>query len=694
MMRLSGYGQALAVAIVAAIALLLTAVPVCADAVGPAPEEISIKSAWVAKNLLDEKGAPPISFKYGATTRSKFYKSQSWKREASERKLDANRTEHVITWTHAMSGLQIRLVAVDYSDFPVVEWTAYFKNTGDKPTPLLQDIEGLDILLTRSAESEFKLHGIKGDFCTADSFEPFQLELTLDFEKKFAPPAYSGKSSDGPDGWPYHNLQMPGGGIIFAVGWPGQWESTFTRAGAKGLRVTAGQQLTHLRLNPDEEIRTPLMAMLFWKGDDVVRSQNLWRRWYLAHVIPKVDGKPQGPLKQVQVSGDDSAYVQKFIDAGIQPDLLWRDAGGGKTWYPSDKGPYAGQPMQWLNTGTWDIDRSKYPNGFRAFSDWGRQHNAEFVLWFEPERVGSRETYLGQNHLDWLLPATAMTVGDILNLGNPEALAWLIDHIDGMIKSEGIDWYREDMNGNGPATAWRAADAEDRQGITENLYIQGHLEFWDEILKRNPGLSIDSCASGGRRNDLETMRRSVPLLRSDYQFPDAQGDGVIDGNQSHTWGLSAWLPFQGTGVYKYDPYSARSFYLSSFGMGALDENSMAAQVKAYDECGRIGPAMTFGDFYPLTPYSLAGDVWMAWQFHRAELGEGAIQAFRRESSQQPSLRLKLHGLDPAAQYEVTDFDHGVTLHQGEVLMNEGLEVTLDPRGSAVFTYKLNAPGQH
>ena len=36
-----------------------------------------------------------------------------------------------------------------------------------------------------------------------------------------------------------------------------------------------------------------------------------------------------------------------------------------------------------------------------------------------------------------------------------------------------------------------------------------------------------------------------------------------------------------------------------------------------------------GDFYPLTAYSLADDVWMAFQFARPENGSGMVQAFRR-----------------------------------------------------------------
>ena len=44
------------------------------------------------------------------------------------------------------------------------------------------------------------------------------------------------------------------------------------------------------------------------------------------------------------------------------------------------------------------------------------------------------------------------------------------------------------MNGDGPLPGWRKHDATDRQGITENHYVQGHLEFWDEQRRRNPEL--------------------------------------------------------------------------------------------------------------------------------------------------------------------------------------------------------------
>lgn len=647
-------------------------------------EEMPQEDQWTRSHLLEPQAQTPFSFVYGDQPSEQLL--AKWPRTHAIRTLDAARTEHSLTWTDPQTALAVRCVAVEYSDFPAIEWTVHFQNTGQQNTPILESIEGLDVRWQRAADGEFVLHGIKGDWCTRDSFEPYQLTLGAGLVQQRSPAA-SGKSCDGPDGWPYYNLQLPGGGVLLAIGWPGHWRSLFERDAGTTLRIRAGQERTHLILKPGETLRTPLIAMLFWRGAAAVPAQNLWRRWYVAHNMPRVQGRTPQPLAQIQVDGGapSTAYVQSFLDAGIKPDICWRDAGaGGTTWYPSDGGPYQG-PDAWLNTGTWDIDARKYPQGFKPFSDWVHAHGMKFVLWFEPERVGDPRSWLGIHHPDWLLPGTSH--GSLLNLGHPAARDWLIEHVDGLIKSQGIDWYREDMNGFGPLPAWRKHDAADRQGLTENLYVQGHLAFWDELRRRNPELCIDSCASGGRRNDLESMRRAVPLLRSDFQFPNMPG--VVEGNQGHTYGLSFWLPFQGSGCYLHDPYSVRSFYLPSFGMGHLTADNTASQRRAYTECAKIAPLM-LGDYYPLTPYSLQPDQWIAWQFHRPEQHDGVIQAFRRGQCAASTKTLRLSGLDPTASYELTDFDaESPTRASGKDLMDQGLVVEVKGQpGAAVIAYRL------
>ena len=60
-----------------------------------------------------------------------------------------------------------------------------------------------------------------------------------------------------------------------------------------------------------------------------------------------------------------------------------------------------------------------------------------------------------------------------------------------------------------PLGFWRGNDPPDRQGITEIRHVEGLLAYWDELRRRHPEMPIDTCASGGRRNDLETLRRAV-----------------------------------------------------------------------------------------------------------------------------------------------------------------------------------------
>jgi alpha-galactosidase len=308
----------------------------------------------------------------------------------------------------------------------------------------------------------------------------------------------------------------------------------------------------------------------------------------------------------------------------------------------------------------------------------------KLILWFEPERV-TEGSWLAKNHPEWLLGRK------LLHLGNPEARQWITNHVDGLIREQGIDLYRQDFNMD-PLEYWRKNDPPDRQGMTENLYVQGYLGYWDELRRRHPQMLIDSCASGGRRNDIETMRRAVPLLRSDYQ--SFEGDPALaPGNQGHTYGLSSWLPYYGHGVYmqrERPEYYVRSHMSPAFGIAVdarksdIDWNVYRRLVKQWrDVADRM-----LGDYYPLTPYSLANDRWIAWQFDRPAEGDGVIQAFRRGSSEDASLNLRLGGIDPSARYEIADVDEGPPKFlSGKELVDRGLAVAIkDKPGSALIKY--------
>ncbi len=97
----------------------------------------------------------------------------------------------------------------------------------------------------------------------------------------------------------------------------------------------------------------------------------------------------------------------------------------------------------------------------------------------------------------------------------------------------------------------------------------------------------------------------------------------------------------------------------------------------------------FGDYYPLTPYTLDTGAWIAWQFHRPEAGRGFIQVFRRSNSDFYGAQLRLRGLRPDARYELKNLDvPGTVSVPGRQLMEVGVDVAIKQRpGAAVIVYK-------
>ena len=205
---------------------------------------------------------PPFSFLYDGKPSADLLKQ--WKCDRASRKLDEHRTERTSVWTDPTTGLQVRCVGIEYNDFPTVEWVVHFKNTGTNDTPILSDIQAVDLALTRSGSGEYVLNHHAGDDCSPNSYAPQQSALEPKSEHRFAP--VGGRPTCA--GFPYYNLEWSGEGLIIVIGWPGQWAAQFARDAGNGLRVRGGQELTRFKLHPGEEARSPLVALQFWQVVD------------------------------------------------------------------------------------------------------------------------------------------------------------------------------------------------------------------------------------------------------------------------------------------------------------------------------------------------------------------------------------------------------------------------------------------
>ncbi|MCC7376004.1 MAG: alpha-galactosidase [Verrucomicrobiales bacterium] len=674
----------------------LAGVTLGASSATPLPAELDLCRSWVTNHITGSSQRTPFSFTLDQRPSSEFL--TTWSVDKSSRALDAHRQEITLTFAHANQPVAVRCQVVVDNEFPAVEWTVYLTNRSDQPSGMIEDIQALDATFPPARPGLFTLHHAVGSPAEPRSFEPLTTPLPPGSETRLA--TSGGRPSNST--MPYWNLDAGSHGAVFAVGWPGQWAAHFQASPDGELRLRAGQERTHFRLEPGEEVRGPLMALVFWTGDRQ-RGHNLWRSWLLARNLPRTrDGLP--PTQLVACSShqfnemleaneeNQKLFIDRYLAERLPIRYWWMDAG----WYVNSG--------SWVNTGTWQVDPKRFPRGLRAVTDHAHAKGVKSIVWFEPERV-TPGTWLYEQHPEWLLtdrppdPAKpAEKRQRLLNLGHPEALRWLIDHVDGLLREQGIDLYRQDFNID-PLNFWRASDSPDRQGITEIRYVTGYLAYWDALRRRHPDLIIDSCASGGRRNDLETVRRSVPLLRDDHLFEPI-------GQQAHTYGIAFWLPYHGTGTLV---GPSKIFNLPA---GKVDVNMfrshMAPSVNAcwdvrrddldYDTLRRLTAQLLkvqpyfLGDYYPLTAYSRAKDTWVAWQFDRPDLGSGVVQAFRHDEATAETARYRLQGLEARSTYQVTDLDQeGTRTMTGQELMDQGVSITLSQRPSAAVLVYSKTP---
>ncbi|MBP5092949.1 MAG: NPCBM/NEW2 domain-containing protein [Abditibacteriota bacterium] len=611
----------------------------------------------------------PFTFVYNGKPSTELL--PKWKVKTSQ-KTKGNITNHDVVYTDPDTGLQVTMKGVEYADYPVVEWTLWFKNTGKADTPVLEWVKAIDLPFVPKGDKDYILHSSKGSNFGRDDFAPRAQVMGEGAKLDFGGSAKSTRLD-----MSYFNLENNGTCTIISVGWPGKWYADFARDGKGAVRVTAGQQNLHTVLRPGEEIRSPLMTLLFREGR-WIDSQNLWRRWMLDYAVPTDHGKKVKPMLEAASShffaemalATDNSQIE-FIDAWLDNvakiDFWWMDAG----WYPCDG--------SWPSTGTWEVDRERFPNGITPVSDHAHERGVRTLLWFEPERVGGKDNWLRTNHPDWLLGDT------FLWLGNEDALNWLIKHVNNFLDENHLDLYRQDFNMD-PDKVWSSNDTEDRMGMTENKHVVGYLKYWDAI-RANGDRLIDNCASGGMRLDLESMKRSVALHRSDYILEPT-------GTQNHSYGISLWLPFTGAGARDIDDYVFRSNMHPAIvhNMDARDKSlDLEHAAKLIGQWREIAD-FYLGDYYPLTPYNSGKEYWMAWQFDDPDKGAGVVQAFRRDEAPYYGVQLKLEAMDKDADYLLRDFDKGpLGRFSGKALAEEGLRIELDqPRSAAVITYeKIN-----
>ena len=667
------------------------------------------------KALFERITAPdtaPISFRYGG----RRFSSLAGLKAVTETPVGKGGTVCRTVRARVDDTLEVRLECSLDEAWGEVEYVVRFRNPGGGRSGLLEDVVCADIGFPGACPA---LRGINGDH--GEHYSAYDSDL-LRRDCHFM--SNSGRATH--HVFPYFDLTHGDGGTMIAIGWAGTWEALFgSDGGGDAFMKVMSCRRIKANLLPCEDIRTARIVLLPYAGRDEFTAMNLWRAWFRACNMPRANaaGDEVQPFSTAFFAYDTGLpnsdgsiserhftwkpTLEKLVAERMVTDFRWFDAG----WYCDPSGRTV-ESDWWGTVGCWETDREKWPGtSLRDSNDACRKVGMKSYCWFEPERVTDVDGLVKNfgYKREWAMPNPNYSKNIFNNIGDEECRRWTLGRIVKALDGNGFDLYREDNNSNPEPCWWMLDQAEGRKlgcerwGIAEIRSISGHYRLWDDILahcaRTGKCTFLDSCASGGGRNDIESLRRSIPFLRSDA---DRARTPL---RLSMTTTFCRWIPVHGASTKETEDelkpsegagssvYVARASYLPIYHIleafvhnKNLDWDLMRRNFAEWKSLRHL----LVRDFYPLTPwhYETRDDYWAAFAYDAPELGESVLLAFRQLHAARDRFTAKLPFARLDAKYEVENADTHERRTVSGASLREGIEIVLTtPKSSCLLRLK-------
>lgn len=527
------------------------------------------------------------------------------------------------------------------------------------------------------------LHALNGDSCGKESFMPIEKELAQGDSHEMEP---TGGRSSNTTAFPIFDVTIGDKTFIFAVGWSGQWKAKMSVENGS-FSINIGLSYSDFYLNPGESYCLP--SVLVIEANNQFSARKKLRKLLMTEFSPFPKDYPYDhtpisaqPFDRYFWCHDDLDYRSEEGQLLITEnsakckyiDTIWLDAGWFKKGFPY--------------VGTYDFDTG-FPNGLKPIADAVHGAGMRFMVWFEPERI-YRDSDIYNEHPEFLLSCDKEGVNKdqfLLDLGNDEAWQFTYNTLTKFIADNGIDNYRQDFNMD-PLPYWLLKDEENRIGITEIRHINGHSRLWDALKADHPSLLIDNCASGGRRIDLETLMRSVPMWRSDLSSGAPTETYIRDAHDHNiTLTLSEYIPYHGSSAFVPEANYVRSGMTSGLAceFEFLSPKFDTEKVKlVLEEVSRLIPLWK-EDFYPITYPTNDLTGFSAYQIAKDDMGFAMV--FRLVECESDTFKLCLKAIKPDMKYRLTLTDE--QMNKTEVLcpgneLIDGITVTIPQKRTSLL----------
>jgi alpha-galactosidase len=489
------------------------------------------------------------------------------------------------------------------------------------------------------------------------------------------------------------------GGLAFAVGYSGNVVSTILREmDYQSVVVSESIKDFQIRLPAGETVRLGSVLVVPYEGDSIT-GKNLLRRVLREDVCPR-------PVHPAGLPG--APYTHWFgIESQFTAESLLREAEAvaalGAETFEVDAAVFQQGTHPHYGAGNWGVeDPEKFPEGLLAFANRVRERGLRFGLWFEPETV-EEGTLLHREHPEWLIRRPAPhDKRHLLDFGNQAAVDHITRMIGDLIEKYGVKWSRVDSNLN-PDEYWATIADPGERGLRELRHWQGWYRFLDSLRERFPDLHIEGCSSGGRRIDLEMLKRSHCFWISDNtNFPATIHQHIGGANHflpSHLLHMEVVKyplfpqkvrPYNQTGDETFTDFWLITLMGGLFGLGgpvSAYPSAVHEKFSRFIAEYKRNRKNLMGDFYPLLPQPSTSTDWDAWQFHNPATDYGQVMVFKMRGSTTDG-KFALRGLHAQKSYRLSSFPESKEfVVSGAELMSEGLAANLPhPHSGVLFSY--------
>ena len=334
--------------------------------------------------------------------------------------------------------------------------------------------------------------------------------------------------------------------------------------------------------------------------------------------------------------------------------------------------------------GDWFVNEEKLGGPLQDLIEKVHAKGLKFGLWFEPEMI-SVDSDLYRKHPDWAIqvPNYGHTYSRnqlMLNLANPDVVAYLKDVLDKILTDNAIDYVKWDYNRN-MTNIGNGADYLESQ-MQSHQYMLGLYDLVEFLTSKHENILFESCSGGGGRNDLGMMRYFPQVWASDntdaiarlpiqygssYLYPTISMGAHVSAVPNHQMGRTTPLETRGDVAMM----GNLGYELDLTSLTQEEKDVIAAQITHYKD---IRPVVQFGQQYRLiNPDAGSNEAAVQFNYENKVLAT-YVRVLSTVETVETTLKLK--NLDQDANYILKGTGQ---VYSGAELMYAGITVVL-PQG--------------